>query len=204
MSSLRLLSPGVARHASLPLSCIRQASITAQTSRAKKGPKAPLVRIDGQFKTFKPITPSIRHLRQPLTPWLYKGGPLRELTFAKRGTGGRNANGRITVRGRGGGHKRRIRQVDFMRLEKDLQDVVRIEYDPNRSAHIALLRSRDAESKRPWSYILAPEGLSPGDTVQSFRSGVPKELFPEFINSDVLSSGKQQNVIVISIIRVYH
>jgi len=159
----------------------------AATSFNQTTPEAkthtPFVRIvDGLYKTYKPISPGIRHLRRPLTPWLYKGGPLRALTVAKRGTGGRNANGRITVRGLGGGHKRRIRVVDFMRTETGVHDVVRIEYDPNRSAHIALLKNRDTTSSKPWCYILAPEGLSAGQAVQSFRGGIPDNLLPGFVD----------------------
>ncbi|WFD24122.1 mitochondrial 54S ribosomal protein rml2 [Malassezia equina] len=128
---------------------------------------APLVRTDHQFKTFKPITPSIRWLRYPLATHLHRGGPVRALTRAKRSTGGRNHHGHITVRGRGGGHRRRLRLVDFYRWEAGEQRVVRIEYDPGRSAHIALLEHN--ETKR-LSYILAPDGLSAGDTVQSYRT----------------------------------
>ncbi|KAF8586118.1 ribosomal protein L2 [Ramaria rubella] len=150
--------------------------------------RTPFVRIvGGLYKTYKPITPSIRHLRRPLTPYLYPGRPLRLLTLPQRSSGGRNANGRITVRGRGGGHKRRIRIVDFMRMEGGIQDVVRIEYDPGRSGHIALLKSRDPNAKQPWSYILAPEGLRAGQTVQSFRKGIPDGLVEGFVDTGMKS-----------------
>ena len=122
------------------------------------------------FKTFLPVTPSLRQLRQPISEHLHKGGPLRALTEAKRSSGGRNSTGRITVRARGGGHKRRVRLVDFKRAEEGEHDVVRIEYDPGRSAHIALIKSRESGGL---SYILAPLGLREGNVVQSFRSGVP-------------------------------
>ncbi|KDE02940.1 hypothetical protein MVLG_06537 [Microbotryum lychnidis-dioicae p1A1 Lamole] len=122
------------------------------------------------FKTFLPISPGLRHLRQPISEHLHKGGPHRPLTVAKRGTGGRNDSGRITTRARGGGHKRRIRLVDFRRIETGEQNVVRIEYDPGRSAHIALLQHRQTKC---FSYILAPAALRAGDVVQSFRSGFP-------------------------------
>lgn len=128
---------------------------------------APLVRTDHQFKTFKPITPSIRWVRHPLQDGLHRGRPVRELTQAKRSTGGRNHHGHITVRGRGGGHRRRLRLVDFYRWESGEQKVVRLEYDPNRSAHLALIEH--TESGRQ-SYILAPDELSVGDTVQSYRT----------------------------------
>ena len=122
------------------------------------------------FKTYLPVTPSLRQLRQPISEHLHKGGPYRDLTEAKRSSGGRNHHGRITTRARGGGHKRRIRLVDFTRRETGEQDVVRIEYDPGRSAHIALLKHRESGAM---SYILAPTTLREGDVVQSFRSGVP-------------------------------
>lgn len=122
------------------------------------------------FKTFLPVTPSLRQLRQPIVEHLHKGDPLRALTIGKRSSGGRNNTGRITVRARGGGHKRRLRLVDFVRKEEGEQDVQRIEYDPGRSAHIALIRHRETGGL---SYILAPKELRMGDVVQSFRSGIP-------------------------------
>ncbi|SNX87128.1 probable RML2 - mitochondrial ribosomal protein, large subunit [Melanopsichium pennsylvanicum] len=130
---------------------------------------SPFVRKDRQFKTFKPITRSIRWLRQPLNEHLHKGKPERSLTIAKRGTAGRNHHGHVTVRGRGGGHRRRIRLVDFYRWEAGEQQVLRIEYDPGRSAHIALIEHKHTKAK---SYILAPDGLRAGDTVQSYRLGI--------------------------------
>lgn len=137
--------------------------------------------VDAEFKTYKPITPGIRHLKRPLNTHLHNGGPVRLLTVPLRKKGGRNSSGRITVRFRGGGHKQRIRLVDFMRKEPGQYDVVRIEYDPGRSAHIALITARDpkAEGTGKWKYILAPDGLRAGDVVQSFRSGIPEELFRE-------------------------
>lgn len=132
------------------------------------------------FKTYKPITPSIRHLRRPLSPHLYEGPPVRALTIAKRKTGGRNNHGHVTVRHRGGGHRRRLRVIDFMRAEPGKQDVVRIEFDPGRSAHIALLKHQNPAAKELWSYILAPEGLRAGDVVESFRGGIPDGLVEGF------------------------
>jgi ribosomal protein L2 len=122
------------------------------------------------LKTYLPVTPSLRQLRLPVSPFLHKGQPLRALTVAKRSTGGRNDSGKITVRARGGGHKRRIRLVDTLRKESGEQDVVRIEYDPGRSAHVALIRHKETGDV---SYILAPEGLREGHVVRSFRAGIP-------------------------------
>ncbi|KAJ6604528.1 translation protein SH3-like domain-containing protein [Mycena vulgaris] len=137
-------------------------------------------RTQAAFKTYKPVSPGIRHLRRPLNPHLWAGRPVLQLTIAKRKTGGRNARGRITVRHRGGGHRQRIRTLDFKRDEPGVHDVVRIEYDPGRSAHIALLKSRDplAQGMKKWSYIVAPEGIRAGDEVQSFRQGIPEGFVP--------------------------
>ncbi|KAK9495452.1 translation protein SH3-like domain-containing protein [Lipomyces doorenjongii] len=124
----------------------------------------------------KPRTPGLRWLRRPVHRHLWKGRPIRKLTIAKRKTGGRNHTGRITARHIGGGHKRRLRILDFNRKESGLQTVVRVEYDPGRTAHIALL-CHDATSQL--SYILAPDGVRSGDKVESFRHGIPAELTSE-------------------------
>ncbi|KAJ2346882.1 mitochondrial 54S ribosomal protein rml2 [Coemansia erecta] len=127
---------------------------------------------DGQFKTWKPLAPTLRQRRMTSRKHLHKGGPIRELTVAKRRTGGRNNTGRITCRHRGGGAKRRIRLVDFRRREPGPQQVIRLEYDPGRSAHIALIKHMETGKL---SYILAPVGLKPGAVVQSYMSdSLPK------------------------------
>lgn len=128
---------------------------------------------DKNFKTYKPITPSIRHLRLPKNDHLFKGRCYLPLTIPERKSGGRNNTGRITARHIGGGHKRRLRGVDFYRRSAGPQTVLRIEYDPGRSAHIALIRHNQSGTV---SYILAPDGLRSGQVVQSFRSGIPKHL----------------------------
>ncbi|KAG6876130.1 hypothetical protein C0992_000779 [Termitomyces sp. T32_za158] len=144
--------------------------------------KNTLSRTTALFKTYKPITPGIRHLKRPLNPHIYEGRPVRALTIAKRKKGGRNSYGRITVRHRGGGHRQRIRTLDFVREEQGVYDVIRIEYDPGRSAHIALVRSRNPEHEglQRWKYILATDGMRAGDEVQSFRQGIPEGFIPEF------------------------
>ncbi|KAJ6259105.1 54S ribosomal protein RML2 [Drechslerella dactyloides] len=128
-----------------------------------------------RMRTYKPRTPGLRHLRRPVNDHLWKGRPYLPLTIPKKGhgLGGRNNSGRVTVRHRGGGHKRRIRTVDFNRWKPGPHIVDRIEYDPNRSAHIALVTSSETGIK---SYILAADGLREGDKVQSYRSGVPDDL----------------------------
>nr|XP_018260377.1 50S small subunit ribosomal protein L2 [Kwoniella dejecticola CBS 10117]OBR82535.1 50S small subunit ribosomal protein L2 [Kwoniella dejecticola CBS 10117] len=93
-----------------------------------------------------PFIPSLRHVVYPFHPHLHKGGPLRELTIPLRRKGGRNNTGRIVNRHIGGGHKRRLRMVDFHRVEGGQHDVIRIEYDPGRSAHIALIKKRSPPS----------------------------------------------------------
>ena len=128
-----------------------------------------------QIKTFTPRTPGVRHLRRPINDHLWKGKPYRKLTFPKmgHGKGGRNNSGRVTVRHRGGGARRRIRTVDYIRKAAGKHLVERIEYDPNRSAHLALLEDVETKAK---SYIIAAEGMRAGDVIESFRSGIPREL----------------------------
>jgi large subunit ribosomal protein L2 len=117
------------------------------------------------LKTFKPVTPSLRQLVIVDRGELYKGKPVKALTEGKIGTGGSNNLGRVTVRFRGGGHKQAYRYVDFKRREHpgEAATVERIEYDPNRTAFIALIRFPDGEL----SYILAPQRLATGDQVVS-------------------------------------
>ena len=115
------------------------------------------------LKTFKPVTPSLRQLVLVDRRELYKGKPVKALTEGKSSSGGRNNLGRITVRFRGGGHKRVLRNVDFKRRDQlgVAATVERIEYDPNRTAFIALINFPDGKQ----SYILAPQRLQPGDKV---------------------------------------
>jgi large subunit ribosomal protein L2 len=116
------------------------------------------------LKTYKPITPSLRGLVAIDRSGLWKGRPVKALTEGKRKTGGRNNQGVITMWHRGGGHKRLLRTVDFKRRKFDVAATVeRIEYDPNRTAFIALLRYDDGEL----AYILAPQRLAVGDKVVS-------------------------------------
>jgi len=119
------------------------------------------------LKTFNPVTPSLRQLVIVDRSSLYKGKPLKALTEGLSKSGGRNNLGRITARFKGGGHKRTYRVVDFKRRKADVPATVeRLEYDPNRSAFIALIRYEDGEQ----SYILAPQRLAVGDTVVSGAS----------------------------------
>jgi large subunit ribosomal protein L2 len=116
------------------------------------------------LRTFNPVTPSQRQLVIVDRTGLHRGDPVKKLTEGKHSSGGRNNNGRTTVRFRGGGHKRAYRIVDFKRRRFDQPATVeRIEYDPNRTAFIALVKYPDGEL----AYILAPQRLSPGDGVVS-------------------------------------
>jgi large subunit ribosomal protein L2 len=116
------------------------------------------------LKNFKPVTSTRRHLVLVDHSELHKGKPVKKLTVGLTGNGGRNNFGRITARRRGGGHKRRYRMVDFKRQKLDVTATVeRLEYDPNRTAFIALVKYEDDEL----SYILAPQRLSVGDQVVS-------------------------------------
>ena len=114
------------------------------------------------LKTYKPTTPSQRELVLVDRSHLYKGKPVKGLVEGKHSTGGRNNYGRVTVRWRGGGHKRAYRLVDFKRRKLDVVGTIeRLEYDPNRTAFIALVRYADGEL----NYILAPQRLAAGDTI---------------------------------------
>ena len=112
----------------------------------------------------KPTSAGRRHVVKVVHPHLFKGRPYAPLVEKQSRNGGRNNNGRITVRHIGGGHKQHYRLIDFKRNKNGIPATVeRIEHDPNRSAHIALLRYADGERR----YIIAPKGLSVGDQVRS-------------------------------------
>jgi large subunit ribosomal protein L2 len=116
------------------------------------------------LKTYKPSTPGLRQLVIVDRSELHKGKPVKALTVGKPEKGGRNNAGRVTVRFRGGGHKQAYRIVDFKRRKVDAPaKVERLEYDPNRSAFIALIKYADGEQ----AYILAPQRLGVGDEVVS-------------------------------------
>ena len=112
----------------------------------------------------KPTSPGRRHLVKVVNAELHKGKPYAPLLDTKSKSGGRNNNGRITVRHIGGGHKQHYRLIDFKRTKDGIPaKVERLEYDPNRTANIALVLYADGERR----YILAPKGLSAGDSIQS-------------------------------------
>ena len=114
------------------------------------------------LKTFNPVTPSLRNTVLIERGDLHKGKPVKALTEGMHSTGGRNNSGKITSRFMGGGHKRRYRLIDFKRKKRDMTATVeRLEYDPYRTAFIALVRYEDGEL----SYILAPQRLKAGDKI---------------------------------------
>ena len=122
------------------------------------------------LKTFKSYTKSTRGTVLVNRKNLWKGKPLKTLTFGKKSTGGRNNAGRITSRSRGAGHKNKYRMIDFYRKKDNLKaKVERIEYDPNRSAHVALIKYEDGVL----NYILAPSKIKIGDEI---TSGKNKEI----------------------------
>ncbi len=117
-------------------------------------------------KSFRPITPSQRKLVLPTMDEITVARPTapKALLLPKRRTNGRNHHGHITCRHKGGGHKQMLRVIDFKRDKENVPaQVAAIEYDPNRSSHIALLNYRDGEKR----YIVAPQGLKVGDTVST-------------------------------------
>src|SRR5881398_1858224 len=122
------------------------------------------------LKNYRPLTPTLRFKSLPAFEEITKSKPAKSLLEPKKKTGGRNNNGRLTSRHIGGGHKQKYRKVDFKRRKRDLEaEVLAIEYDPNRTARIALLKYSDGEQ----SYILAPEGLNVGAQVISGNDAPP-------------------------------
>jgi large subunit ribosomal protein L2 len=122
------------------------------------------------IKTFRPLTPAARFKALPDFAEITKTKPEKNLTEPIKRTGGRNNQGRITMRHVGGGHKRRYRIIDFKRSRRDaLAEVIAIEYDPNRTSRIALLKYEDGEK----AYILAPMGLEVGQKVLAGEKADP-------------------------------
>ena len=116
------------------------------------------------LQKMKPTSPGRRHVVAVTGQELYKGRPYAPLLESKSNSGGRNNHGHITTRHQGGGHKQHYRVIDFKRNKDSIPSVVeRVEYDPNRSAHIALLKYADGERR----YIIAPRGVAVGDKLQS-------------------------------------
>jgi large subunit ribosomal protein L2 len=122
-------------------------------------------------KSFRPLTPSTRYITIASYDEITKTKPERKLVYTRKKTGGRNCYGRVTSRGRGQGHKQKVRLVDFKRNKHGVEaKVVAIEYDPIRSARLALLEYKDGERR----YILAPVGLAVGATLNSGATAEPE------------------------------
>src|SRR6185312_371148 len=137
------------------------ASITsaAPARRARARGTAPMA-----LTKLKPTSPGTRFQVRVSRKHLFKGGPYEGLTVAKSNTGARNHFGRITTRHHGGGSRRKYRLIDFRRDKDGVGGIIeRVEYDPNRTAHIALVRYADGERR----YILAPKGLAAGEEIRS-------------------------------------
>src|SRR6476646_911611 len=122
-------------------------------------------------KSFRPLTPSTRYITIATFDEITKTKPERNLVYTRKKTGGRNHYGRVTSRGRGQGHKQKVRLVDFKRNKHGMEaKVIAIEYDPIRSARLALLEYKDAERR----YIIAPVGLKVGATLKSGATAEPE------------------------------
>ena len=122
------------------------------------------------LKTFKPYTKSTRGTIIVTKEGLWKGKPIKSLTIGKKSSSGRNNLGRITSRRRGSGHKQKYRKIDFYRNKDDIEAVVeRVEYDPNRTSHIMLVKYEDGER----AYMLVPQNIKIGDKI---ISGNKKEI----------------------------
>ncbi|MFQ6617667.1 MAG: 50S ribosomal protein L2 [Fidelibacterota bacterium] len=153
------------------------------------------------IRAFKPVTPSLRYRTVSTFEEITEKKPYKPLLLPIKKSGGRNNYGRITSRRRGGGHRRRYRLIDFKRDKRDIPAVVSsIEYDPNRSARIALLKYADGEKR----YIIAPLGLKVGDSIQSganaplkIGNSLPLRNIPQgaFIHNIELIPGKGGQIV---------
>src|SRR5260370_26813898 len=122
-------------------------------------------------KTFRPLTPSTRYIAYADYSDITKARPEKRLVEIRKRSGGRNVYGRVTARGIGGGHKQKIRLVDFKRTKHGMEaTVTAIEYDPNRTARLALLEYKDGEK----TYIIAPSGLQVGTKLMSGPTAPPE------------------------------
>jgi len=123
------------------------------------------------IRSFRPLTPSTRYTTIANFSDITKTKPEKSLVFTRKKTGGRNCYGRVTSRGLGKGHKQKIRNVDFKRHKRGMEaTVTAIEYDPRRTARLALLEYKDGDKR----YILAPVGLKVGTKVMSGPSAPPE------------------------------
>ena len=122
------------------------------------------------LRKFNPITPGMRHKVLSKFEEITTDKPHKPLLEPIKKSGGRNNDGKMTMRYRGGGHKRRYRVIDFKRNKHMEATVLTVEYDPNRTSHICLVEYKDGEKR----YIIAPEGLKPGMVIQSGKEASPE------------------------------
>src|ERR671914_961510 len=142
-----------------------------RSSRSRKATRSPCSRAEMSIKQFRPMTPATRFRSVSGFDEVTRSTPEKSLLEPKRGSGGRNNQGHLTSRHRGGGHKRQYRKIDFKRNKFGIPArVAEIEYDPNRSARIALLVYADGEKR----YVVAPDGLQVGQTVMNGPDAPPE------------------------------
>jgi ribosomal protein L2 len=127
-------------------------------------------KVVGNMKIYKPLSPGLTNRRHPTRFHLHKGPCIQRLSYGKRSTGGRSSNGRVAVRHRGGGHKKRVRMIDFSRATPGEYRVERFEYDPNRNGELMLMRNM---STNEFSYIIRTVDVPIGTILYSFPLGVP-------------------------------
>jgi hypothetical protein len=122
-------------------------------------------KVVGNMKIYKPVSPGMTNRRHPTRFHLWKGEAVKRLSYGKRSTGGRSSSGKISVRHRGGGHKKRVRIIDFERKTPGEYKVERFEYDPNRNGELMLLRHL---ATNELSYIIRTEKVQVGDILYSY------------------------------------
>ena len=135
-------------------------------------PETKFYKVVGNMKIYKSLSPGLTNRRHPTRFHLWKKSCIKRLSIGKRSTGGRNNTGRITVRHRGGGHKKRIRIIDFKRNDNCSHRVERFEYDPNRNGELMLLRNL---STNELSYVIRVIGVEVGQVIYNYGGGVPVE-----------------------------
>jgi ribosomal protein L2 len=145
-------------------------------------------KVVGNMKIYKSLSPGLTNRRHPTRFHLHKGSCIKRLSYGKRSTGGRNRTGKITVRHRGGGHKKRVRMIDFSRSTPGEYRVERFEYDPNRNAELMLLRHL---STNEFSYSIRTAGVEIGAGLYSFPNGIPQPApnERELTKSELIQTG---------------
>ena len=145
-------------------------------------------KVVGPIKIYKSLSPGLTNKRHPTRFHLHKRSCVKRLSYGKRSTGGRNNTGRITIRHRGGGHKKRVRIIDFKRCGASEHRVERFEYDPNRNAELMLVRNM---STNELSYVLRIIGVNVGQLIYNYGDGVPVASpgQPSLSKADLIKEG---------------